>query len=346
MPIAPLYQTCDADRSPFPAIPIAPNLKSDADRSPTKHAMPIAPPFPAMSIASEHMHTLVSGHRVIALVLFRADTNCIPLPFLLQLLSCIAARVGRAWARVRVRVFAAGATRAMVMIYRAWCPFGKYCSSGNKQLCKFPTRAQVINKVECHLRYSPFHRRLGNKRIADALLLLNVEENDEDIEEPIDDGEEPTDEAEGADLAEAEDRGADGVGDASGTPERTADIADLRTNMEIMQTQMSTLVRAINKRPAQAMTPTQPPGPPPLRADPVVGPSSVLSIRPRPQSAATIEISAESINAVIDAFNRAEQALRHSALMSNTAAQAFTSEANVLNNTRTQIEGIFRNRFN
>ena len=197
----------------------------------------------------------------------------------------------------------------MVLLYRGWCPFGKQCKYGNRQVCKFYTRKQVVTKIDNHLRYSPWHRRLNNAQIEKALSEMEVVAEEVDDTEPLDDKDEAeevgdTDPIDGKDDKDE----ADGAG-------ASHEVKLLQTAVTKLNTTVTKLAGTVPK----ARPPPYPPGG--NRTD-------------------TIQVAKPTVRAVLDAFSRAEQALRHSAMVSTSAAQAFTSEANVLQNTRMHIEEV------
>ena len=207
----------------------------------------------------------------------------------------------------------------MVILYRGWCPFGKQCRFGNRQVCKFYTRKQVVDKIGNHLRYAPAHKRLSKEQIEEALWEMVVEEEEVEEEQPMDDEngawqQDGVADDETVDLSGGAE-GSDGVGASS-------EVKRLSTAVKQLNTTVQQLAGTVPK--------AKPPStPPPHIVD--VSPSGVIQV-PRP-----------TVNAVLDAFSRAEQALRHSAMVSTSAAQAFTSEANVLQNTRMHIEEVLLN---
>ena len=98
---------------------------------------------------------------------------------------------------------------------------------------------------------------------------------------------------------------------------------------------LSTAVKQLNTT-VQQLAGTVPKAKPPSHPPP-----HIVDVTPSGGSrAGVIQVPRPTVNAVLDAFSRAEQALRHSAMVSTSAAQAFTSEANVLQNTRMHIEEV------
>ena len=210
----------------------------------------------------------------------------------------------------------------MVILYRGWCPFGKQCKFGNRQVCKFYTRKQVVDKIGNHLRYSPSHaKKLSKEQIEEALWEMVVEEEEVEEEEPMDDEWQQEGEADDAivDLS-GDAEGSDGVGASS-------EVKRLSTAVKQLNTTVKQLAGTVPK----AKPPSHPP-------------PHIVDVTPSGGSrAGVIQVPRPTVNAVLDAFSRAEQALRHSAMVSTSAAQAFTSEANVLQNTRMHIEEVLLN---
>ena len=208
----------------------------------------------------------------------------------------------------------------MVILYRGWCPFGKQCRFGNRQVCKFYTRKQVVDKIGNHLRYSPSHaKRLSKEQIEEALWEMVVEE------EEVEDDENGAWQQDG--VADDETVDLSGGGDSSDGVGASSEVKRLSTAVKQLNTTVQQLAGTVPK----AKPPSHPP-------------PHIVDVTPSGGSrAGVIQVPRPTVNAVLDAFSRAEQALRHSAMVSTSAAQAFTSEANVLQNTRMHIEEVLVN---